>query len=269
MFACRGSPLSMLRLDDILWTVEWLSEDGSSSIAQTYNSTPVSSAYASHINRKATRAVKRKASALSEPTLDVEEEQPLPEDSTYRDSAQQSSGKDNREHPANVEAIKGAGNHNDGEPSSPPTIEHPSATPISAVEVCAEDELHDSDEISSPPEAPEENDAELHIPFIYLVKPRTRGSRRVLIPVDVSQTVGDALMNNEVDEFPSFQTLSSPPTSLSDGFILLTDYLKTPQTNNDYLNHLVSSDVRMAAGHESPPVPSCNDILATVKRDTG
>jgi hypothetical protein len=255
MFACSGQLLSVSRLDDILWTVEWLFEDGSCTIAQTYNSTPVSSAYASHMNRKAMRGVKRKASSLSEPAVHGEDERILPEDTASRHPAKRSAG---QESTVDADVVESVESHNDGE-----TVEDPVATPAS------DDELDAEDEIPPLPEAPEEKNAEIHTPFIYLVKPRTRGSRRVLIPVDVGQTVGDALRNNEVDEFPSFQTLSSPPESLPDGFILLADYLETPQTNNDHLKGLVSSDAGMAAGDESLAIPNCKDILATVKRDIG
>lgn len=89
----------------------------------------------------------------------------------------------------------------------------------------------------------------------------------MLIPVDVSQTVRDALINNEVDEFPTFQTLSSPSTNLPGGYILLEDYLKAFQTNHDRMTDLVS-DVGMTTSHESRPVPSSNDIMATLQRDT-
>jgi hypothetical protein len=100
----------------------------------------------------------------------------------------------------------------------------------------------------------------------------------VLIPVDVSQTVQDVLTNQEVVEFPTFQTLNSPPTNLPDGYILLSEYLVEFEKSYDEMKHLISSEVELtqespstmnhAEEIESRPMPNCNDILAILKRDT-
>jgi hypothetical protein len=227
-------PLTRSREREILWTIEWLFEDGSSALSRALNSIKVSTAY---VNRETRHAAKRKANTLDEPVL---------EDPT------QSSRED---HSADAEVVESADDH-----LSAPT-EAPAATPVSAIEVGTDNEPADSADQTLPPETPEQN-----VPFIYLVKPRTRGSRRVLIPVDANRTVGDALRNNDVDEFPSFQVLSSPSASLPDGFILLADYFATKQTNNDILASMVRPAVE-EDDHESRPIPSCNDIVATIKRD--
>jgi hypothetical protein len=185
---------------------------------------------------------------------------------------------DSTEYTGDGQIAEGAEKHNDRKsPSCSPTASRSNARcenltfiQISGVPISTEDQPQDhTDKILSPPgQNSEENDTELPVPFIYLVKPRTMGSRRVLIPLDVGQTVRDILTNNEVDEFPTFQTLISPPTSLLDGYILLADYLKILEKNYDQMNPLVSSNLGLtAAHHESRPIPSCNDILATLKRD--
>jgi hypothetical protein len=170
------------------------------------------------------------------------------------ESVQQSSeNADCTEFTGNGQMAEGAEEHSDGKPpSSAPTASklhdgrHDlTLIQISGVPTSTEDQPQDhTDKMLSPPgQTLEENDTGLHIPFIYLVKPRTAGSRRVLIPIDVGRTVRDILTNNDVDEFPTFQTLTSPPTSLPDGYIVLADYLEILQKNYDQMEHPVSSNV--------------------------
>lgn len=60
----------------------------------------------------------------------------------------------------------------------------------------------------------------------YLLRPRTSSSRRVLIPLIPSNTLGDALRGCMVEEFPTIFYFSCTTSALPAEFILEEDYLK-------------------------------------------
>lgn len=60
----------------------------------------------------------------------------------------------------------------------------------------------------------------------YLSRPRTSSTRRVLIPLSPTDTLGDALRGSTVEEFPTIYFFPSTISELPDGFMLDADYRK-------------------------------------------
>ncbi|KAJ8106826.1 hypothetical protein OPT61_g9285 [Boeremia exigua] len=60
----------------------------------------------------------------------------------------------------------------------------------------------------------------------YLLRPRTSSSRRVLIPLTSSDTLGDALRGCTIEEFPTIYYFLPATPKLPDGFMLDEDYRK-------------------------------------------
>jgi hypothetical protein len=61
--------------------------------------------------------------------------------------------------------------------------------------------------------------------WFYLLRPRTPGSSRVLIPLSNSSTLSELLRGREVLEFPTVYVLPEPPSALPPGFLLESQYL--------------------------------------------
>ena len=110
---------------------------------------------------------------------------------------------------------------------------------------------------------------------IYLVRPMTRGSEKVMIPINSDTKLRDALMNREVVEFPTFHVLSQPPGSLPSPFILEQDYLEKFNIQQEEMRRLVASGT-LSRSKKQPDVedqPTFNrmsnadDLLAILQRD--
>lgn len=60
----------------------------------------------------------------------------------------------------------------------------------------------------------------------YLLRPRTSSSRRVLVPLKSSDTLGDALRGHIVEEFPTIYYFPAATPDLPTDFMLDQDYRK-------------------------------------------
>lgn len=159
--------------------------------------------------------------------------------------------------------------------------QHLTPQPISAVDTA--DNLVDSQprflsesgeftHLGSGPQSPESRNQ-----YIYLIRPMTRGSQRVLIPINSDTKLRDALMNQEVMEFPSFQILSQPPDSISGPFILEHEYLEKFNIQQEEMKKLVASE-NYSFSNKQPCVEdqsismshrmsNADDVLAILQRD--
>jgi hypothetical protein len=125
------------------------------------------------------------------------------------------------------------------------------------------------DRLSRPPPIPEY--------YFYLVKPKTSGSRRVLIPIDPEKPLAEALRRQAVVEFPTIQVLSHSPRDLPENFLLELAYLKQLETQNQEMKALISSEKETFGikSTETPDPPemeprqisNSDDILAILHRD--
>ncbi len=75
------------------------------------------------------------------------------------------------------------------------------------------------------PESPERAPNAAPDVHFYLLRPRTTGPDRVLIPVSPTTKLSDALRDRVVLEFPTFYIFPHPPDSLSAGFISEAQFL--------------------------------------------
>jgi hypothetical protein len=113
--------------------------------------------------------------------------------------------------------------------------------------------------------------------YIYLVKPMTRGSQKVLIPINSNTKLRDALQNQEVIEFPTLQVLSQSPDRVSSSFILEPEYLLKFNMQEKEMKELVASDIGFFSSeqpnaeeqtNQTPHrISNTDDILAILQRD--
>ncbi|KZF19436.1 hypothetical protein L228DRAFT_285854 [Xylona heveae TC161] len=97
------------------------------------------------------------------------------------------------------------------------------------------------DSTSSPQESNETKHIQ-EIPNIhmYLLRPHTASSSKVLIPVAQSSSLAECLRERVVLEYPTFYILLSPPPSLPDGFILEADYLGQQRAEEEEMRELLA-----------------------------
>jgi hypothetical protein len=74
--------------------------------------------------------------------------------------------------------------------------------------------------------------------YFYLLRPRTCGASRVLIPLSSSSTLSTCLKGQVVLEFPTVYVLPEAPSDLPEGFILESHYLE--QAKNSRLDGILS-----------------------------
>lgn len=111
--------------------------------------------------------------------------------------------------------------------------------------------------------------------YVYLLKARTSGSQKVLIPVRSQESLGNVLRNREVMEFPSFQVLSTPPGDISTPFIIEADYLNKSLQEEEEIRELASAADDLVARQDrsstktekAKRLENDNDILAILQRD--
>jgi hypothetical protein len=140
------------------------------------------------------------------------------------------------------------------------------------------------DEAASDPSAalprPLLDDHNLHY---YLVKPRTSGLEKVLIPLSPTDTFLTCLQNQTVLEFPTIQVLASGPEALPTGFITDDEYLAKSIKQAHEMEHLIQeegeidsdtdrkvdehAESRTNDDADGGAMPNTTTLLATLERD--
>lgn len=146
--------------------------------------------------------------------------------------------------------------------------------------IVARDGSNDANISESPPSPLQEPDL-----YYYLVKPRTSGSEKVLIPLSPSDIFLTCLQGQTVIEFPTVQVLDTASDALPTGFIVEEQYLARYNKQAHEMEQLVkeegstephteskpddpmelASDISTAADVGAVPNPSL--LLATLERD--
>jgi hypothetical protein len=115
----------------------------------------------------------------------------------------------------------------------------------------------------------------------FLVKPRARSSRHVLIPLNATATLGECLIGCTVLEFPTIYMFPHPVKQLPDEFILEGDYLKQEGEEQQEFDQLMSEldpqilrrlkEDGQQQGNEVPKEEHVDDkeILDVLKKDFG
>jgi hypothetical protein len=229
----------------LIWTAEWFLENGSRCLAHHASDEKLAHAYT--IALRALRHQRLQPQRSSKETrqfvqhLDSElNTPPLQVDST--DGFAQNRGQENM-------------------PSSVDTGPASDETTLFRTDV---------DSLSSIPRLPDIQ--------LYLIKPMTRGLRKVLIPVHKDSTIAEVLYNREVLEFPTFQVLSYPPEDLPSSFVLESEYSKRLKIQHQEMENLVASErgqfsegIMIQDKHQLPvksqSIANTDDILAILQRD--
>lgn len=190
----------------LLWTVEWLMHDDTCHLDEVLEDVPISLAYSQLMQRKANKAYKAEKRKR--------EVKPDDETSVLRTLPQppQATGEDVHSHDA-ISQAQAAG------------AEERVDLAASDVDDAKPQSAQDS-EGNSPAQSLTVVPSDVHF---YLVKPQTRGSRHVLIPLQPEDTLETCLGQQVVLEFPSIQVLPQSAEQLSGRYVLETDYFKSSQ----------------------------------------
>jgi hypothetical protein len=91
----------------------------------------------------------------------------------------------------------------------------------------------------------------------YILRPRTPGPSRVLIPLSNLSTLSASLKGREVLEFPTIYVLSEPPSALPQGFILESQYLNqsaesSPASVEAILSRIVPPEPHQEVAESGP-----------------
>ncbi|KAF2632243.1 hypothetical protein BU25DRAFT_445340 [Macroventuria anomochaeta] len=182
---------------NLIWTVEWIGEDKSRTLTQSpaveliYRLHPL---YESPLAKK-----KRKREAEAHSTTRSGPPQVAAEPTARKVTSPQTEPIANLQKPL-------------------PSTSTPSATT---------EEVARSKEAEAPQPDTAQPDAPMDVWYdLYLLRPRTSSSRRVLIPLTSSDTLGDALRGCTVEEFPTIYYFPTTTRELPVEFMLDDDYRK-------------------------------------------
>jgi hypothetical protein len=164
------------------------------------------------------------------------------------------------------------------------TIDNHSQADTLMEEMPNKDDAVIKDESNSRSSAAEPNPSldNLNLHF-YLVRPRTSGPEKVLIPLSPTDTFLTCLQNQTVLEFPTIQVLASAPEALPSGFIIEDEYLAKYKKQAHEMENLIQEEgeidadtdrkvdeqVESRAGDDADggAMPNTTTLLATLKRD--
>ncbi|KAE9964710.1 hypothetical protein BLS_008124 [Venturia inaequalis] len=273
----------------ILWTVEWIHQDGDNDLRQVLDSAPICREYTpvflKHNKAESGRKRKRGTTSLSKSHGAAEHEAHA--QTQARPSLSSS-------HEAGVEKVC-VNPEIAAEPSLPvetvPTVDEVAVvhTPLpsnSAGEKKPDSAASDtinahptkaspgSELLRQPPGSPDDRGN-----YYYLVKPRTTGAEKVLIVLSPTDSLLDCLRNETVLEFPSIQVLSKPPHSLPHGFVLVHNWLERFKKEEEEMTRVlneagdleVEETLPNVNDQDLPPglqrVSNDNDILAMLQQD--
>ncbi|KAF3034998.1 hypothetical protein E8E12_003908 [Didymella heteroderae] len=182
---------------NIIWTVEWIGTDKSRTLTQSSAAEPI---YRIHpLFESPTSKKKRKRETEATLTSNPEAVQDTAELSTIRVASSE------------------INSH----------VKAPEKAPL-VLELQAESQ-QDAPSIESPtsqPDAPSSGAPTVDRYIFYLLRPRTSSSRRVLIPLTSTDTLGDALRGQTVEEFPTLYYFSAATPDLPPEFMLDEQYRK-------------------------------------------
>ena len=272
----------------INWTVEWLHDDKTSSIGSIFDDEQIKDAYLPlHLKRIGAPRKKRKrdeGSTISSGNLDVIQDISTPSsDALARVKAEYGEGPTlERDHEAAIDqASLSLQADQDGLKSSSATAADPTAAIGTLIEVDAAIMDPPQEKNAAVREAIEGDEAASETKTLpnfhyYLVKPRTSGAEKVLLPLSPTDTFLTCLQNQTVLEFPTVQVLGSGPEELPNGFITEDAYLAERQKEDHEMEQLIKEEgevddkvgqAALTSEVETGAVPNSSTLLATLERD--
>ncbi|PGH18434.1 hypothetical protein AJ79_00503 [Helicocarpus griseus UAMH5409] len=223
------------------WTIEWVMVDGDNTqkaINKCLETTSVTTAFArTSLAKDEEEEYKATAPPTKKQTLDSEIMPPPPSSSTpiYNTSAPEMHDETGRcetplSHTLSPEPIPKPTPNQDPDNSGEPENENENEATISTPAVDTDSKCNNS-ATDSNPDSKTSSQQKHHF---YLHRPQTRSRVPVLIPLEGSVTITDALRNRTVLEFPTFYVLPCAPGELSgERFMLEEVYLKENGADDD------------------------------------
>ncbi|KAF9695726.1 hypothetical protein EKO04_005930 [Ascochyta lentis] len=180
---------------NIIWTVEWIGEDKSRTLTQSSAVEPIYRVHPLFESTVLKKKRKREAEAPSNPESGPPQHAAKP--TKQRDSSPQNDSISERQKP------------------SPPMPD------LLAPEAQETDDTRGEAPRPDPAHSDTPTDARYNF---FLLRPRTSSSRRVLVPLTSSDTLGDALQGCTVEEFPTIYYFPSITPDLPAEFMLDEEY---------------------------------------------
>ncbi|TID21775.1 hypothetical protein E2P81_ATG05044 [Venturia nashicola] len=272
----------------IVWTVEWIHQDGDKEFHQIHDSAPICREYApvflKHYKVESGKKRKRgagsaKSDAAAEHETHAQAASSLssshgkevqkgcvdPEKAAYPSLSVKTVPATNVEDVATIQTTEASNNAGHGKCDSAEGVisqTHPTKTsPVSEL-------------LRQPPGSPDDRGN-----YYYLLKPRTTGTETVLTVLSPTDNLLDCLRNQTVLEFPSIQILSQPPNSLPPGFILVHNWLEKFKKEQEEMKLVLNEAGHLDVGktlsdldeEDLPPglqkMSNDNDILAMLQQD--
>ncbi|MCJ1301112.1 hypothetical protein MMC08_003911 [Hypocenomyce scalaris] len=198
----------------VVWSVEWIHDDGSKELGTCLETLPLSEAYARHLQEKQPASKKRKLASgpYSEPK---------PNAAPANTGDVQSPPEASKEHVTS---------------SDPPRITPQSSPP-------AEDLAQAAVPPSPVPLASTGHAASSTTSHFYLLRPHTPSASRVLIPLLPTSTLSTSLNHRVILEFPTIYILPYLPDALPEGFMLEEQFLGYSEKENRELEALLKEVV--------------------------
>lgn len=279
--------------------MEWIHEDHSSSIGSIFDDEEIRKAYRPLLERRAGggRAKRKRdnGNATAPETLNLDQDiaasvaaNPVDE----KEHIETSTLKRDREGTSSKEPLSTEANDDTALDTIPPKALIADESSISDASPPEEPGLEESAIKAKlmgqqmQPELPSKSsdDQDLHY---YLVKPRTTGAEKVLVPLSPTDTFLTCLQNQTVLEFPTIQVLPYGTDALPAGFVTEGEYLARYKQEAHQMQELIKEDGEvkepesdLKAGHQSAPprshtdaivddaaMPNPSALLATLERD--
>ncbi|KAF3051463.1 hypothetical protein E8E11_010586 [Didymella keratinophila] len=182
---------------NIIWTIEWIGTDRSRTLTQSSAAEPL---YRIHpLFESPTSKKKRKREAEATPTT----KPGSPQDTAESSTAQVTSSGTR----SNLEAPE----------TAPPALQ---------TQAESQQDVASGDFPPAQQDAPSSGALTESRYIFYLLRPRTSSSRRVLIPLTSTDTLGDALRGQTVEEFPTVYYFPATTPDLPSEFMLDEEYRK-------------------------------------------
>lgn len=104
--------------------------------------------------------------------------------------------------------------------------------------------------------------------FFYLLKPETPAHEaKVLVPLEASSKLMDALRNQVVLEFPTLVVLDQPPSNVPDGYVTEEEFYAKAKKEAAELENEPDYWEKMEQGSEQPEINQSH-ILEVLQKDT-
>lgn len=271
----------------IVWTVEWIHQDGDKDLRQVHDSAPICREYTpvflKHNKVESGRKRKRGTTALSKSDAAAEHEAHAQAPSSLSPSSHEAEFEKDCVNPvepalsvqtAPVAIVKDIAGTQKSGPSDTAGQNKPDSAEGAVPQTLPPNTSPVSELLRQPPGSSDDRGN-----YYYLLKPRTTGTEKVLIVLSPTDSLLDCLRDQTILEFPSIQVLSKPPHSLPHGFILVHDWLERFEKEQEEMKCVLHEAGDLDVGEILPDVDedhlplvlqtmsNDNDIMSMLQQD--